>query len=371
MTLNRYRRDLGDCTYCPKLCRFCCPTAEAEHRETVTPWAKMSLAEMVRAGRLEPDPEIGEVFYHCFACLHCRTHCRHGNDVPGALIEARQRVFSQDAEPPAVNAVIGRFKDTGNAWGEDLRTRLHEQVPADLFVPEAQAVLFAGCDAIRRDGLLGRIFELLRVLGVDYLAAFDGAELCCGAPLWQAGDRAGFEEHARRLQAALAPYRKVVCPCPTCVYVLRGLYAEHDLAPGAEVMHLTPFLEPLVEQREPHNRLEGTHVFHDPCYLGRFLEEVELPRALLAPALEQPLSATVWSGQDASCCGGGGLVPHVLPEVAREAARLRMEQLRASGADTIVTACPGCLRQLGEVEGGLPVADISEILLAAYTDLTG
>lgn len=366
MSLDGRRRDLGNCTYCPKLCRFCCPTAEAEHRETVTPWAKMSLAEMVRTGRLEPDHEVGEIFYHCFGCLHCRTHCEHENDVPGALIEARQEVFRRGAEPPAVSAVIGRFKDSGNAWGDDLRTMLHRQLPPGLFVPEAHAVLFAGCDAIRQETLLGQIFELLGVLGVDYLAAFDGDDLCCGIPLWQAGDLEGFTQHARRVQAALSPYRKVVCPCPTCVYVLKGLYAEQGLAPAAEVVHLTQFLAPLLEGRSPKRQVAGTHVFHDPCTLGRFLDEVELPRTLLAPALAEPLAETVWSGKDAMCCGGGGLVPHVLPEVARKTAGLRVEQLRATGADRIVTACPGCLRQLGGVPEGPQVADLASVLLEAY-----
>jgi hypothetical protein len=35
------------CTYCPKMCRFSCPTAAAESRETVTPWGMMRLLEMV------------------------------------------------------------------------------------------------------------------------------------------------------------------------------------------------------------------------------------------------------------------------------------------------------------------------------------
>ena len=79
MSLDSHRRALGYCSFCPKLCRFCCPTAEAEHRETVTPWGKMTLAGMVLANRLAPGPEQGEIFYHCLGCLHCRAHCRHAS----------------------------------------------------------------------------------------------------------------------------------------------------------------------------------------------------------------------------------------------------------------------------------------------------
>ena len=39
------RRDaLEKCVFCPKLCRSACPVSNAEPRETITPWGKMSMA---------------------------------------------------------------------------------------------------------------------------------------------------------------------------------------------------------------------------------------------------------------------------------------------------------------------------------------
>ena len=35
---------LETCTYCPKLCRTVCPVSNAEPREALTPWGKMSSA---------------------------------------------------------------------------------------------------------------------------------------------------------------------------------------------------------------------------------------------------------------------------------------------------------------------------------------
>lgn len=369
MSLNDHKRALGDCTYCPKLCRFCCPTAQVEHRETVTPWAKMSLSEMVRTGRLEVDNEIGEVFYHCFACLHCRTHCRHENDVPGALIEARREVLAAGSEPEAVSAVIGRFSDTGNAWGEDLSGRLKDLIAADYFVPEAQAALFTGCDTIRQDpNPLADLFELCQELGVDYLAAHGGEQVCCGIPLWQAGDVDGFIEHATVMARELARYRKIVCTCPTCAYAFRVLYPQYDVQFGPEVVHLTEFLEPLLAEHEPRAKVSGKYTYHDPCYLARFLEDTEGPRRILGMVLEEPLAEIVWSGNDTQCCGGGGLVPHVLPEVASAAADLRVQQLAASGAGSIITACPGCFRQLSGAQQDMSVVDLVEIVARAYLD---
>lgn len=367
MSLKQHKRDLQNCTYCPKLCRFCCPTAEVEHRETVTPWAKMSLAEMVRSGRLELTDEVGEVFYHCFACLHCQTHCRHEVDVPGALVEARSQVFSSDNEPPALSAVMGRFHDAGNPWGEDLHERLRSVVAEEFFVPEAKVALFAGCQAVRQDpNSLPALFELLAALDIDYVAAFDGEDLCCGLPLWLAGDREGFVQHAGRLAASLSSYRLVISTCPACVYSLKTLYPAMNVSLSPDVSHVLEFLSEPLAKREPLRKIEGSHVFHDPCYLARYLEETSLPREMLGRILAEPPAETIWSGADAQCCGGGGLVPHLLPEVAAGATELRLKQLAATGAERVVTACPGCIDQLGSAPGETAVLDIIELIKEAY-----
>jgi Fe-S oxidoreductase len=369
VSLDDHKRGLGECTYCPKLCRFCCPVAEVEHKETVTPWGKMSLAEMVRLGRVDPGGEVGEVFYHCFACLHCRTHCTHRVDVPGALIEARARVLQSGGGIPAVDAVLGRFRDTGNATGEDLAKRLLDQIDERYLEPDAQAVIFFGCDALRLEtNLPEQVFRLLEELGVDYVAAHVGEELCCGMPLWQAGDLEGFRTHAKKVQIALSRYRTIISPCPTCVYALSGLYAEMNLAPRASVLHLSSFLGPLLDGREPRQKLEGKYTYHDPCYLARHLEKTKLPREMLGRILNDPLLEPVWTGQDATCCGGGGLVPYTHPEVAKGAAEMRMDQLKKTGADRIITACPGCIRQLSKTKNFLPVEDITSLLIDAYCD---
>jgi len=326
----------------------------------------MSLAEVVRLQQLDAGGEIGEVFYHCFACLHCRTHCVHSIDVPGALVEARKRTLACGGEPAAVSAVVGKFRDLGNPWGEDLEALLRAQVPDSLRVPEARAAVFPGCQTLRLKDQLPKVFGLLDRLEVDYVAAYPGSPTCCGAPLWQAGDHEGFVQHARTMRSRLAGYRTIICTCPTCAWVLRALYADVDLQPGARILHLSEFVEPLIGDRAASNRVSGPYVYHDPCYLTRYLEQPEIPRRLLERVLAEPLREGVWSGEDASCCGGGGLVPHVLPEVAVSAAGRRMRQLKESGAARVVTACPGCQQMLRDAPGALPVVDLVDLLLEAF-----
>ena len=73
---------LDTCTFCPKLCRFACPVAEAERRETVTPWGLMSRANFVRKGQVPLDVETAAIFEHCTGCGRCTQNCRHGRVHP-------------------------------------------------------------------------------------------------------------------------------------------------------------------------------------------------------------------------------------------------------------------------------------------------
>ena len=90
------------CTYCPKLCRFSCPVAEAERRETVTPWGLMRLLEFTRTGDVELDKEVAETFYHCTGCARCQTWCEHDNDVTAAMWAARARARDEGIVPDAL-----------------------------------------------------------------------------------------------------------------------------------------------------------------------------------------------------------------------------------------------------------------------------
>ncbi|MFQ5484054.1 MAG: heterodisulfide reductase-related iron-sulfur binding cluster, partial [Desulfobacterales bacterium] len=49
------------------------------------------------------------------------------------------------------------------------------------------------------------------------------------------------------------------------------------------------------------------------------------------------------------CCGMGGSFSITHYELSRQIARKKADGIRASGADLVVTACPGCLVQLNDI----------------------
>ena len=71
----------------------------------------------------------------------------------------------------------------------------------------------------------------------------------------------------------------------------------------------------------------------------------------------------------AYCCGGGGGVPDAHPNVARSAATQRLDEARAAGAETLVTACQHCRHNLARWQDGtatpVPVTDLVDVVYAA------
>ena len=208
----------------------------------------------------------------------------------------------------------------------------------------------------------------VRVLeGMGYEVAYLGEEEpCCGGPLYFAGFRREFEGVKERLREALlrSGSREVIGAVPSCTYAIKEL-AQVPL----EVKHLVEvYAEGMGGGRwrlpEPKKV-----VYHDPCILARYLGVVEEPRRVLEAIEGVELVEAPLSREWATCCGGGGGFEFVFPQVSLLLAKKRAEELLGTGAEVIVTACPGCLIQLRKgvkaLGSSAEVLDMSEILLEA------
>src|SRR5208282_1200105 len=83
-----------------------------------------------------------------------------------------------------------------------------------------------------------------------------------------------------------------------------------------------------------------TIAFHDPCYLGRYRNVYDQPRALVKAAgylVEAPRNH-----ERSFCCGAGGGLAFLGEETGERVSHNRAAELVATGAQTIGTACPFC-----------------------------
>jgi len=108
-------------------------------------------------------------------------------------------------------------------------------------------------------------------------------------------------------------------------------------------------------------------VFHDPCYLGRYRNVYDQPRQTIARFADvvDPRRAR----ERSFCCGAGGGRMFLGEEKGKRINVERAEELVATGARMIATACPFCQSMFRDALGALAEAppkllDIAQLVAA-------
>ena len=111
--------------------------------------------------------------------------------------------------------------------------------------------------------------------------------------------------------------------------------------------------------------------FHDPCYLGRYNDIYAAPRNVIDIASASNLIEMDRSKDRSFCCGGGGGGAWLGEEgepVSERVNVARAKQALATGASTVVTACPFCMMMMRDGiktiddAGALKVVDLAQLI---------
>jgi heterodisulfide reductase subunit B len=211
--------------------------------------------------------------------------------------------------------------------------------------------------------------RVLRFFGIEpaYLA---GDEPCCGAPLYQAGLQEKFAKNARQAYRKLksAGVKEVIGIVPYCTNAVARLFPQYVKSYDLEVRHFIEVVAGKIKKRRLKFPRKVRVTYHDPCQLVRFLNLVEEPRRILRSIENIELVEPEWTrGEWATCCGGGGGFEAVFPELSQMLGVKRARELLETGAEIIVTHCPGCIIQLREglkelKASGVEVLDLAEVV---------
>ena len=214
--------------------------------------------------------------------------------------------------------------------------------------------------------------KVLNNLGVKvgYLA---DEEPCCGGLLHYIGLHEEFAKHAQEAHDSLKArgVKKIIGIVPSCTYTLRNLIPNSVNGYDLEVKHFCEVVSENISSLELRFPREVKVTYHDPCQLVRYLGLVEEPRKILRAIKGIELVEPEWTKEEwATCCGGGGGFEAVFPELSQILAVNRARELVETGAEIIVTHCPGCIMQLqsGLKElkaSGVEVLDLTQIVAMA------
>lgn len=194
--------------------------------------------------------------------------------------------------------------------------------------------LFAGDDAL--GGLMGRnLFEKARQLGVRKVIVSE-----CGH---------GFR--ATRWEAPNWAKMDLDFPIESFLETMEDYIKEGRIK-----------LDPSVNTKRV--------TYHDPCNLGRSAGITEEPRFCLQKCV-QDFAEMYPNRADNWCCSGGGGAMSMSEYTDRrlEVAKVKAEQLRATGAEIVVTACHNCIDALTDLikryELNMKTATVSELVAEA------
>jgi Fe-S oxidoreductase len=332
---------IARCAMCADMCKYNCPTYLATGRETLSPQKLARLLLYSEKGFLEDKKHFLDLMFQCAMCGACSRHCIYDDyDLRKFIHKARVKAFDRGAIPEDVKKRVGIFRKFGNPDGE------RELIDKGA----GEYGYFISCSSYKDKDLLKATEKMLSKSGLA-VRRFGGGDMCCGAPLYYAGDMEGFKEAALKMKAEFESrqLRGIIVDCPTCIKMMTEIYREIGVELAVEIMHTTQFIGALLEQGTLALKQEDRVVtFHDPCILSYDLAMSSLPRKIIT-ALGFNLKEPVYSGEHTHCCGstyGARIGDHGLKDAVTS---MRLNELRDTAADVYVTACPTCKSALSEI----------------------
>jgi Fe-S oxidoreductase/phosphatidylserine synthase len=346
---SKMRLDAFTCVECGR-CQVNCP-AWGAGKELNPKAIVLRTQDALLAG--ETGRKLGDVYtekelWQCTTCGACENQCPVGIEHLPILIGSRRGLVSNGEAPSYLGAMYNNLERRSNIWGlgYDQRTKFIQSAALETFDSAKHDVMvWLGCagsfDADFQKSLRS-LFEILTAHGVKFGVL--AKERCNGDPAKRTGNEYMFQELAtgniEDLKAA--GVKKILTSCPHCVKTIGSDYRKFGYE--VEIVHSSVFVEELTRTRSA--ALSGpreTLTFHDPCYLGRYAGKVDEPRALIT-RFGGTIAEPERNRDNPYCCGAGGglLFADKEEEPGTRISDVRFKQLQATGAQTVVTACPFC-----------------------------
>ena len=257
----------------------------------------------------------------------------------------------------------------GNAMGfaASERQKFIEKNALPFFDGTQEYCLWLGCmgayDPQGREIVLA-LARVLRHAGVSFGVL--RKEKCTGDPARRLGNDLAFSQVAETNIETIqsAGVKRMVSICPHCVRTIGTDWREAGAT--FQIEHHSELLARLPVTAGAGAAGEQV-VYHDPCYLGRYQDKYEQPRAVIARSGE--LVEPPRTRERSFCCGAGGGQMFLGEEKGKRVNVERVEELVATGAAVIGTACPFCQTMfrdaLGAVTQSPPkLLDIAQIAAA-------
>lgn len=362
-------------------CLTVCPLFTLNGIERTSARGKNSIIRAFAAGLIPEMKEAQRALDYCLLCRACVDICPAHIQTDEAVIFLRHYLASNSGGPPLrhrlmgkilknrpVMRVMGHFFSLWRAGKNNLLRRKYltalagpallgrKTLPSTVTPRHTDKVaFFEGCGMkFIFPAVAEKTKRLLQATTGNFLTP---ENMCCGLPHLAHGLIEDFIKLAQRNMELFSSADIIVTDCASCGSTLKHLAR---FVPGEEaknfadrVMDITEYLVKVGYVPRKRGNLPLT--YHDPCHLARGQGITKEPRALL----KQVGDFREMAGAN-ECCGGAGSFCFEYPKAAKLILERKERNIAQTGAEVVVTACPGCLIQLSRLS--ISACHISEII---------
>ena len=318
--------------------------------------------------------EWRDIFYSCTTCRRCAQYCPFGIDNSVITRKARTILDTLGRTPARLQKVVKTALDTRNTDGasaeafkaaiafieEEMRDEhgVDIRIPIDVASAEYMYLPPSGDALVNIEATMG-VAKVFHVLGLGdrwtmSSRCFDGANygLFTGNDAQMKAANKACVDEAKRLQVK-------VLLMGECGHAHRVMKRMMEIGKWwgtlpFEIVNCMEWTAELIRAgklRFDKSKNPQSVTYHDPCNFAKSCGIVEAPRAILRATCSDFREMTPHGAENWCCGGGGGL------SAMNEIRDFRMtvsgvkkhEQIRATGAAYVATACANCKRQLGQL----------------------
>lgn len=350
---------------------------------------------------------------NCINCGACKAVCAGGIDLPRLIKEVHARIQDEEGHPlqsqllakvlksrklfhallrsakavqrpvtggtpylrhlPMIFAKDQNFRALPAIAETPFRDRFEALKPR-VAKPKLRVALFSGCV---QDFVYPEQAEAaVKILAKHNVAVeFPMDQSCCGLPVQMMGERESSRSVAAQNVSAFDPaaYDYILTLCASCASHLKHGYP--DILAGDpkleikvqqfadRVIDFSSFVHDVLKVKPEEFAKDGKKAtYHAPCHLCRGLNVTVAPRELIGIGGLEYLPAD----EEDVCCGFGGTYSMKFPELSAELLKKKLANAEKTGAELLLTDCPGCIMQLRgglEAKGStMQVRHVAEVL---------
>jgi glycolate oxidase iron-sulfur subunit len=374
-------------------CGFCmsnCPVYDIDHMENHVARGRNMLIRMAGQGSLPIGDDYKKCLYSCLLCRRCEAVCPANLSPADITLAARSEIIERQgmswlqkifykgiashrssiarfvglaALIPGMSVKDGRplrhLADMASFIpgalslpkfaSRTLRKRVSAITPPSAGIKEqGQVAIFPGC-----------VYEyFMPDIGEDIVKSLAKAGFtvvlpeglnCCGLSVHNAGDFKTSGLLAMQNIEALKDYDHVITGCATCGSALKSYHkwfkagdpmVDKAVEFSKKVSDLSEFLARNEFRPGIFDSGPMTVTYHDPCHLRLHQGVYEAPRKIL-----NSIEGIKYIEMDnaEACCGLGGSFAIANRGISLAIQSKKMESIKASGAQAVVTSCPGCM----------------------------